>query len=294
MQFKILASDSMGVRSMATYIETKDIKIFIDPGVALGPNRYGYPPHPIEVKEMKNRWKVVKEYAEKSDLIIISHYHYDHHNPFSDLNIYNDKVVYIKHPTENINRSQKERAKFFISKIERRVKELNYADGNELKVGKTEIIFSNAVPHGINSKLGYVVETFVKEGRDSFLHTSDVEGPALPEQVEFIIENKPKVLFIDGPLSYIMQRYGKKNMEKSVENLVEITGSVKSTAIDHHFLRDLRWREKMEKVFENLSKNHFFGCAAELMGEPINMLEANRAKLYKEHPAMKIERGALP
>ncbi len=294
MEFKILATDSMGVRSMATYIETKDLKLFIDPGVALGPYRNGYPPHPIEVKEMKKRWKIVKELAERSDVIVVSHYHYDHHNPFKDLSIYDDKIVYLKHPKENINNSQRSRAKFFINEIQDRVKELNFADGNEFKVGRTKVIFSQAVPHGINSKLGYVVETFIKEGRDSFLHTSDVEGPTLVEQVEFIIENKPKVVFIDGPLSYIMQRYGKKNLEKSVKNLIEITAVAKYTAIDHHFLRDIHWRDKVSEVFDNLPKGHFFGCAAELMNEPINMLEANRAKLYKEHPAMKIERSALP
>ena len=46
MKIKPVASDSMGTRSMATYVETKDVKIFIDPGVALGPSRYGLPPHP--------------------------------------------------------------------------------------------------------------------------------------------------------------------------------------------------------------------------------------------------------
>ena len=294
MEYKILATDSMGVRSMATYIETKDLKLFIDPGVALGPYRNGYPPHPMEVKEMKERWKIVHEYAKKSDVIVITHYHYDHHNPFGGLDIYNDKVVYLKHPTQNINGSQKSRAKFFIEKIKNRVKELNFADGSEFEVGKTKVIFSNPVPHGINSRLGFVVETLVKEGRDSFLHTSDVEGPALPEQVEFIIENNPKVVFVDGPLSYIMQRYGKKNLEKAVDNLIEITSIAKWTAVDHHFLRDIHWKEKVSKVFENLIPKHNFGCAAELMGEPINMLEANRAKLYKEHPATKIERPALP
>ena len=294
MKFKIITTDSLGTRSMATYVETKDLKLFIDPGVALAPNRHGYPPHPIEVKEMEERWKEVVKLASKSNVIVVSHYHYDHHNPFKDLQIYDSKIVYLKHPTKNINHSQKERAKFFINEIKDRVKELNYADGNELKVGKTKIIFSEAVPHGINSRLGFVVETFIKEGDESFLHTSDVEGPALDEQVDFILENKPKTLFIDGPLSYIMQRYGRKNLEKSVENLIEITKVVKKTAIDHHFLRDIHWKEKVSKVYENLPKNHFFGCGAELEGKPIRMLEANRTRLYKEFPVKKEEREYLP
>jgi len=33
-----VAFDSFGARSMATYVETKDVKIFIDPAVALSPD----------------------------------------------------------------------------------------------------------------------------------------------------------------------------------------------------------------------------------------------------------------
>ena len=91
-----------------------------------------------------------------------------------------------------------------------------------------------------------------------------------------------------------MQRYGKKNLEKAVENLVNVVQVSKSVAIDHHFLRDVKWKEKVAGVFEELPKGHFFGCAAELMNEPIDMLEANRAKLYKEKPALKIERSTMP
>ncbi len=294
MKIEIIATDSLGVRSMATYVETKDLKLFIDPGVALAPNRHGYPPHPLEVKEMKKDWGKVKDLASKSDVIVVSHYHYDHHNPFNDLQIYDGKIIYLKHPTKNINHSQKERAKFFIDKIKNRVSELNFADGNEFRVGKTKVIFSDPVPHGISSRLGYVVETFVKEGRDSFIHTSDVEGPALEVQKEFILDNKPQLLFVDGPLSYIMQRYGRKNMEKSVKNLIEITKEIKSVVIDHHFLRDIRWKEKVKEVYDNLTRNRFFGCAAEFEGKPINMLEANRTRLYKEFPVEKEEREYLP
>ena len=41
-----LAFDSFGVRSMATFVETDDLKVLIDPGVALAPVRYGLEPHP--------------------------------------------------------------------------------------------------------------------------------------------------------------------------------------------------------------------------------------------------------
>jgi predicted metallo-beta-lactamase superfamily hydrolase len=43
-----VAFESMGVRSMATYVETSDLRIFIDPGVSVSPDRYSMPPHTVE------------------------------------------------------------------------------------------------------------------------------------------------------------------------------------------------------------------------------------------------------
>ena len=39
-----LAADSLGVRSMATYVECGETRILIDPGAALGAARFGLPP----------------------------------------------------------------------------------------------------------------------------------------------------------------------------------------------------------------------------------------------------------
>jgi len=47
-----IASDSLGVRSMACYVETKDVKIFIDPSVALGPKRFDLPPSKKELETL--------------------------------------------------------------------------------------------------------------------------------------------------------------------------------------------------------------------------------------------------
>ena len=48
-----MASDSLGVRSMATYVETQDCKILIDPSVALGPKRYELPPAEQEIMALE-------------------------------------------------------------------------------------------------------------------------------------------------------------------------------------------------------------------------------------------------
>src|SRR2546426_3631894 len=43
-----LAAESLGVRSMATYVEAGDLGILIDPGATLAPARWGVPPADAE------------------------------------------------------------------------------------------------------------------------------------------------------------------------------------------------------------------------------------------------------
>ncbi|HHH80168.1 MAG TPA: MBL fold metallo-hydrolase, partial [Thermoplasmatales archaeon] len=87
-----VASDSLGVRSMATYVETKDCKIFIDPSAALGPSRYGLPPHPVELEMLDETKKRIAEIAKGCDVLVISHYHYDHYDPSAGF--YDGKKVF--------------------------------------------------------------------------------------------------------------------------------------------------------------------------------------------------------
>lgn len=284
MKVEILAADSMGTRSMATYIETKDVSILVDPATALGPKRYRLPPHPTEEKKLKEHWKKIKKYAKKSDVLIVTHYHYDHHNPEEFLEIYKDKKVFVKHPKENINKSQTKRASVFLKKIEGLAEEIIYSDGKEFDFKDTKIKFSPAVFHGTNSRLGYVTEVFVKDSEKSFLHTSDVEGPAIKDQLDFILDNCPEIIFADGPMTYMLGfRYSYDNMNKSIENLLQIIKKCKPEylILDHHFLRDLKWKQRIEKLYEQSGDTKVV-CAAEFMGQSVETLEAHRKELCKK------------
>ena len=72
LKVKPLAFDSFGVRSMATFVETDDVAVLIDPSVSLAPKRYKLPPHPIEERRMSETWADIKETAVKTILV-------DHH-----------------------------------------------------------------------------------------------------------------------------------------------------------------------------------------------------------------------
>lgn len=285
-----LSSDSMGARSMATFVETKDVKIMIDPGVALGPSRYGLPPHPREWERMQEHWREIVRFAEKADILIITHYHYDHHNPWENLEIYEGKRVLIKDPEKNINYSQRNRASFFLKQLGNRAR-IEVADGSKLTEGDTQILFSKPVFHGTNNKLGYVIEVFIREGDESFLFTSDVEGPSVEDQVEFVLENKPKTVMIDGPMTYMLgYRYSRASLEASIRNLLRILDVVEIMVVDHHLLRDLDWDKRIAEVINkgNAVKKKVL-TSNELANKPMDMLEAKRKELYELYPVKESE-----
>ena len=61
MKIRILGTESLGVRGLCCSVELKGRKILIDPGIALGWNRYGFLPHPFQVAvgaRTRENWKM--------------------------------------------------------------------------------------------------------------------------------------------------------------------------------------------------------------------------------------------
>jgi len=279
-----LAADSLGARSMATFVETRDCKILIDPGVELGPLRFGLPPHPLEYQKREEFWRRIKRYSKKADILTVSHYHYDHHNP-DEPEIFACKESFLKHPKENINRSQRSRASFFLKGLKDLPDNVEFSDGKEFEFGGTLLRFSEAVTHGPSKKLGYVVQISISEGKETFLHTSDIQGPCTKSQTQFILGEDPNIIFCDGPLSYMMQIYGKKALKRTQRNVSRILRDtrVKKFVFDHHFLRELEWRKRIPKIFKVAEECGVdILTAAEFSGKKNNMLEARRKQLYDE------------
>ncbi len=275
MKIMPVAFDSMGVRSMATYVETKDVRILIDPGAALGPKRYGLPPAREEVEALDDALRRISEIAEKSDILTVSHYHYDHHDP--NAGFYDGKIVYAKDRLHDINRSQKERGRYFEDMVKEKCN-LVYAYGMEFRHGKTTIRFSPPFPHGSErTRLGYVIMVTVDDG-ERILHASDVSGPVYEKAADYIIGENPDIVIIDGPATIFLgwkMSYG--DLEKAEKNLLSIIKSTDAEIIlDHHLLRDLKYRERLEKVYSHGNVK----TAAEFLGMKNNMLEARRKELW--------------
>ncbi len=278
-----VAFDSMGVRSMATYVETKDVKIFVDPSVSLAPSRYGLPPHEIEIRRMNEKWREIKEQVKNCEVVVITHYHYDHHKP-EEVEIFEGKKLLLKHPKEKINKSQMGRATYFLEKLKEVEVEIDYCDGKNYEFGNTLVEISQPVFHGANSRLGFVVEVYIEDGENSFLFSSDVEGPIHEDQLNFMLEKNAKTVFIDGPMTYMLgYRYSRKSFESSVANLKRLIEKtdVRELILDHHLLRDISWRERMKEVFEFAGQHGTkVMSAANFAGVEEELLEARRDELY--------------
>ncbi len=273
-----VASDSLGVRSMATYVETNDCKIFIDPSAALGPKRYGLPPSQKEQEALFKTKEKISNIAKKCDIFTISHYHYDHYDPNEIF--YKGKTVFAKDIKKDINKSQKQRGNEFKDIVENSC-DLKFSDNSKHNIGKTNIEFSPPFFHGPdNVRLGYVIMTTISDEDKIVLHASDVQGPVTKNATEYIIGQNPDLLIMDGPPTiFLGWKLSKKDLESASENLIKIINTIKCDVIlDHHLLRDLKYKDLFSEPYKVGKQN--VKTFAEYLGKENNTLEANRKKLW--------------
>src|SRR5499426_3835969 len=102
-----LAAESMGVRSMATFVEVDGVGILIDPGATLAPSRFNLPPADEEWEELRRANDRISAYATRAALVFVSHYHEDHFR--SDPATYVGRTVLAKDPRRMIAGTQARR-----------------------------------------------------------------------------------------------------------------------------------------------------------------------------------------
>jgi len=299
-----LAAESLGVRSMCTYVETPDVRVLLDAGVSLCPNRYGLPPHPLEYKAIIECRKRIAEAAEKADVVTVSHFHFDHHTPsYEDWlcnwtekdetarQIYQDKTVLMKNPKEKINFSQRRRGWVFQKTGGKYAKTLEVADGKTFNFGKaTKIKFSEPVPHGPeDSALGWILMATVEYENEKFMFAPDVQGPISKQTLSRIIAEKPQLIMIGGPPLYLAGfRVDEEQIREGLRSLEYVVELSPMVILEHHTLRDENWREKTTAIFEKARKvGHKVLTAAEYLGEKNTFLEAMRKRLFAEEPPPK-------
>lgn len=298
-----LAAESLGVRSMCTYVETPDVQILMDAGASLCPYRLRLPPHPQEFNAIQASRTRIVEAAKKAAVVTISHYHFDHNTPsYEDWlcnwttagetakQIYAGKTVFMKNPREQVNYSQRRRGWMFQKTAGKHADKLIMADDKTFVFGETNVKFSPPVFHGSEGTfLGWVLMTTVKFKDEVFMFAPDVQGPMIQRTLQLILDEKPQQLMIGGPPLYLSEdKVSPSQIKSAMDNLEKIAQSVSTVILDHHLLRDENWREKTKSVFDEADSA---GCsvltAAEFLGKENVLLESRRKKLYAESPVSK-------
>ncbi|MEB3773561.1 MAG: hypothetical protein GSR86_01375 [Desulfurococcales archaeon] len=288
MRIKIIAADSLGVRSIATVVEACGYTIGIDLGAALGPRRYGLPPHELEYERLIESLNRITKWIENSSIIIITHYHYDHYVRDSP-ELYYGKTLLVKDPLNNINRSQRVRSYLFLKKsgLEERAN-IVYADSRELVFeGGLRITFSKPSWHGeAGTKLGKVLMAKIECENETFIYGSDVQGPMDDEALNILLKwiRPGSTVLIDGPPTYFAgYKVSWDSVTKGLRNMLRIIkeGRPSTLIVDHHLVRDLNYRKWIEEhITEAANMDIRLVNAAEYMGLKEEPLEALRKQLW--------------
>ncbi|KYH39597.1 MAG: hypothetical protein AYL32_015590 [Candidatus Bathyarchaeota archaeon B26-2] len=272
MRVEYVAFDSFGVKSSCVKIETGDCVIVIDPGIASETG--SFPLTPDEKRSLRRRYEgAIRHACSESEVIVLTHYHYDHHIP--DRRLYKDKTLLVKDPWNFINRSQKGRAEALLDDLEA---DIRIADGKAFNFGSTRVLFSKPLWHGTEgTSLGYVLTVEVQHKGEKILYTSDVDGPVLKETTDIIVDANPNVIILDGPptylLGYIMAYY---NLARSILNICRLLEETETDLfiLDHHALRDYRYMDLLQEAYEKAEVLGKSLCTvAELLGERPKVLE---------------------
>ncbi len=288
---------------MCTFVETADLLVLLDAGVSLCPKRFGFPPHPEEFNAIAESRRRIAQAARKSDVITISHYHFDHHTPsFEDwlsnwterrttaMEIYAGKTLLMKDPRMDTNPSQRRRAWMFERTGGKFVEKSEYADGKTYRYKGTTIRFSEPVFHGPDeSFLGWILMTTIQVGEEKFMFAPDVQGPISTRTLDLIEREDPDLLLIGGPPSYLSQsRLNERELRIGFENLANLARAVPHIIVEHHLLRDEKWREQARNIFAAARDlRHKVVTAAEFLDEDNQFLEAQRRQLFEKKPPSK-------
>ncbi len=279
---KIISSESLGVRGLCTVVETKNRKIIIDPGIALGYHRHGLLPHPAQIAvDEIIREKIIRHMEDSTD-IVFSHYHGDH-VPLVEANPYQLSIEKVK---KALFRSEIW-AKGFENdshKMQQRAWNLIF-NSNKFKEaeGKDDGIIhcSFAVPHGKkDSHLGTVMMTQIRLKSKVFIHASDIQF-LFDKTIDEIIKLGADIVLASGPPLYL-SHIGEEILAIAEKNIKRLSSKVETLIIDHHLLRSERGFEWLRKI--NKEVNNRIITSADYMGLKPQLLEAKREELYEVMP----------
>lgn len=142
-----------------------------------------------------------------------------------------------------------------LKEIESDAVRVRWADGREFEFGGVKVKFSKPLFHGEEySRVGWVTYVVVREGNWCLLHTSDLDGPIIEDYAYMIIKEKPNVLIVDGPPTYLLgYKLSQDSLERAVSNMETILNEAQNeldlVIYDHHLTREPGFRKKTMRVW---------------------------------------------
>ncbi len=285
-----LAADSLGVRSMATFVEVAGTGILLDPGASLAPSRFGLPPAEEEWEALRRANDRISAYAARAAIVFVSHYHEDHFR--SDPASYAGRRVLVKEGRRMVQGQQARRAAELARALAPCARVVP-ADGLALREAGFALEVSPPLPHGLEgTAMGYLVAaTIVDEAeRERFVFASDVQGPLSAVATAWVIRQRPTTVYLSGPPSYMEHEIGPAVIDRGIEHLRRLTDTGCRVIMDHHALRDRRWATR----FAGLLESGRVTTAAGYLGLAETILEVRRAELWgrARKPAARVPAAA--
>ena len=276
---------------MATYVEAGDLAILIDPGATLAAARWGLPPAEAEWDALRRANDRISAYAARASLVFVSHYHEDHFR--SDPVSYAGRTVLAKDPRRMIGGAQARRGLALWKALEGHAK-VESADGWQRRDAAVEVSVSPPLPHGVDgTPLGHVVALVVNDRiqRERFVFASDVQGPLSAVAAAWLIQQRPTLLYLSGPPSYVERELPAGAVQRGIDNLRRVLDASECRAImDHHALRDPAFATR----FDTLWSTGRVVTAATYLGVEATPLEARRRTLWSDtrKPPVPVRRPA--
>jgi predicted metallo-beta-lactamase superfamily hydrolase len=221
-------------------------------------------------------------------MVTVSHYHGDHWG--AEPLLYAGRRVWAKDPRRMIDPHQAGQGRAFWAAVGPRCS-LAPAEGQRLELGGASLKTSPPLPHGRDgSAFGFVIAVTVDDGT-RFVHAADVQGPESGVVTAYLIRERPDLLYLSGPPTYLERQIGADGLRHGLENLLRIVNETGCRVIlDHHAVRDRRYRERLAAAFGTGR----VVTAAEYLGRRDECLETRRPELWARHRrADRAPRGAV-
>ncbi len=283
MKIEILSAESLGVRGLCCRVEIRGRVIVIDPGLALGAWRHRLPPHPVQIACGRTVRRRIVAALETATDVVFSHYHGDH-IPLVEANPYQLSFLDLPQRTAVLNAWSKS-PEGQTQTSQRRAQDLMNLPWIRWRIAEGiedgALCFSTAVPHGLGgSPFGQVMMTRIHSGGCTFVHGSDIQ--LLDDAtVDTLVTWKPNVVLAAGPPLY-QGGLQPAHRDLAWRNALRLAKSVGALILDHHLMRSMQGLQWLHALSRAVGRRIY--CAADFMGKPRRLWEAERRELYAAMP----------